>query len=128
MIYSRREFGKLALVGISGAGLIREELFAQAKPNSLINGVQVGTITYSYRSMPDQSAQALLRYVVTDGISAIELMGEPAEQFAGAPSRGPRGGGAGGGRGPGGPGGTGGPGGERSPGAGRGQRQQLTAE
>jgi sugar phosphate isomerase/epimerase len=98
MSYSRREFGKLALAGVSAA-LCERASFAQGKPNSLINGVQVGTITYSYRSMPDQSAEALLNYVVTDGISAIELMGEPAEHFAGAPSRGGRGGGGGGGRG-----------------------------
>src|SRR5262250_2158759 len=95
MNYSRREFGKLALAGVSAAAISERAIFAQGKPNSLINGVQVGTITYSYRSMPDQSAEALLNYVVTDGISAIELMGEPAEQFAGAPSRGVRGGGRG---------------------------------
>lgn len=55
------------------------------KPNSFINGVQIGTITYSFRSMPDQRAEAMLRYVVDAGISAIELMGEPAESFVGAP-------------------------------------------
>lgn len=79
--------------------------FAQAKPNSLIDGVQIGTITYSYRSMPDQSAEATLTYIVDSGIGAIELMGGPVESFAGAPSSG-RGGGPGGrgrgGRGPGG--------------------------
>lgn len=56
-----------------------------AKPDSLINGVQIGTITYSYRSMPDQSAQAILKAVVDSGISAIELMGDPAELYAGRP-------------------------------------------
>ncbi|WP_420459209.1 sugar phosphate isomerase/epimerase family protein [Neolewinella sp.] len=55
------------------------------KPDSRIKGVQIGTITYSYRSMPDQSAEAILGYVVDSGISAVELMGEPAENFAGAP-------------------------------------------
>ena len=55
------------------------------KPDSLINGVQIGTITYSFRSMPDQSAEATLQYVVDAGISAIELMGGPAESFAGMP-------------------------------------------
>jgi hypothetical protein len=79
--------------------------FAQAKPNSLINGVQIGTITYSYRSMPDQGAEATLKYILDSGISAIELMGNTAESFAGAPTSG-RGGGAG--RGAGGPGGPGG--------------------
>ena len=61
--------------------------FAQAKPNSLFNGVQIGTITYSYRDMPDQSAEATLKYILDSGISAVELMGGPVESFAGAPSR-----------------------------------------
>src|SRR6266545_7323289 len=111
MSYTRREFGKLALAGLPAAAVLgrNESIFsAQAKPNSLINGVQIGTITYSYRSMPDQSAEATLKYVVDSGISGIELMGGPVESFAGAPTSG-RGGGAG--RGPGGPGGAGGPGG-----------------
>ena len=69
---------------------------AQArKPNSVIEGVSIGTITYSYRSMPDQSAEATLRYVLESGISQIELMNGPAESFAGAPP-GARGGGGGG--------------------------------
>ena len=64
----------------------------------MINGVHVSTITYSYRSMPDQSAEAILRYVVDSGISAIEFMGGPVEAFAGAPQM-PRGnGGRGGGQ------------------------------
>lgn len=100
---TRREFGRLALAGTPAAVLLggRESLaglFAQAKPNSLIEGVQIGVITYSYRSLPDQSAEAVLRYVVESGISAVELMGGPVEAFAGIPSSG-RGGG---GRGPGG--------------------------
>lgn len=74
------------------------------KPNSMFKGVQIGTITYSYRSMPDQSPEALLKYIVDSGISAVELMGEPAEAFAGVPKNpnaGQRGGfpGGGGGRG-----------------------------
>lgn len=55
------------------------------KPNSLIKGVQIGTITYSFRSMPDQSAEATLKYIVDAGINATELMGDPAETFAGKP-------------------------------------------
>ena len=72
MSYSRREFGRLALAGLPAVAVLsrNEEIFgafAQAKPNSLINGVQVGTITYSYRSMPDQSAEATLKYIVDSG-------------------------------------------------------------
>ena len=101
MEYTRRDFGKLALAGLPGVALLGRgdsilSAFAQAKPNSLINGVQIGTITYSYRAMPDQSAEAVLKYVLDSGISAIELMGGPAESFAGIPSSG-RGGGPGGG-------------------------------
>jgi sugar phosphate isomerase/epimerase len=99
MSYTRREFGKLALAGLPAVAVIgRSEsilgALAQAKPNSVIDGVTIGVITYSYRSMPDQSAEATLKYVVDSGISAIELMGGPVESFAGAPASG-RGGGPG---------------------------------
>jgi len=109
MAYTRREFGKLALAGVPAAALIgRSEsilgAFAQAKPNSRISGVQIGAITYSYRSMPDQSGEATLKYLLDSGLSACELMDGPAEAFAGRPASPGRGGGAGfgGGRGPGG--------------------------
>ena len=106
MAYTRREFGRLALAGLPAAALLGrgESVFgafapAQGKPNSLINGVQIGAITYSYRAMPDQSAQAVLKYVLDSGISAIELMGNSVESFAGAPAQAGRGGGAGRGQG-----------------------------
>src|SRR6187200_1235168 len=112
MDYTRRDFGKLALASLPAAALYDIPLVGaglfQARPNSLINGVQVGTITYSYRSMPDQSAEATLKYVVDSGISAIELMGGPVTAYAQArsgytPSNagrgGARAGGGGGGRG-----------------------------
>jgi sugar phosphate isomerase/epimerase len=35
--------------------------------------------------MPDQSAEAILRYVLESGINRIEFMGGPVEAFAGAP-------------------------------------------
>ncbi len=61
-------------------------LTSREKSQSNINGVQIGAITYSYRSMPDQSAEAVLRNVVNSGISTIELMGDPAERYAGRPA------------------------------------------
>lgn len=105
MLYTRREIGKLALA-VPAAGLVPAWVLGQTKPNSKIDGVQIGTITYSFRSMPEQSAEATLKYTVDSGISAIELMGGPVESFAGAPTGGGRGGG--GGRGPGGGGRQGG--------------------
>src|SRR4051812_49458174 len=99
MAYTRREFGKVALAGVPAALVLgrTESLLsglAQAKPNSLINGVQIGAITYSYRSMPDQTAEATLKYILDSGLSAVELMDTPVETTAGAPASG-RGGGAG---------------------------------
>ena len=91
MKFTRRDFGQLALAGLPAAALARFDvapLFAAERPNSFVNGVQLGVITYSYRQMPDTSATALLGYIVSNGISATELMGEPAEDFAGAPSNG----------------------------------------
>ena len=97
MVYTRREIGKLALMAVPTVSLAESPFAAWAqarKPNSVIGGVNIGTITYSYRSMPDQSAEATLRYVLESGISQIELMNGPAESFAGAP-QGARGGGGG---------------------------------
>ena len=98
MDLSRRDLGKLALAALPASRLL-------AKPNSKFDGVQVGAITYSYRSMPGANdAEALLKYIVDSGVSAIELMGPAAEIYAGSPAAAGRGGGAppaggGGGRG-----------------------------
>lgn len=54
------------------------------KPNSKFGGVQIGAITYSWRSMPG-SAEDVLKYCIEDGISSIELMSPSAEMFAGIP-------------------------------------------
>ncbi|MEZ0542033.1 sugar phosphate isomerase/epimerase family protein [Fibrella arboris] len=90
---TRRQFLGTTAALVSGAVLSSHKLFGAPalirslgdKPNSLIDGVQIGVITYSFRDMPDQSAEATLQYVLDSGISAIELMGGPAETFAGAP-------------------------------------------
>ena len=96
MDLTRRDLGKLALAAIPASNLL-------ARPNSKFDGVQIGVITYSYRSMPGANdAAALLKYIVDSGVSGIELMGPAAEIYAGSPASGGRGGGgAGGGRGPG---------------------------
>lgn len=133
MDLTRRDLGKLALAAIPASRLL-------AKPNSTFDGVQVGVITYSYRSMPGANdADALLKYIVDSGISGIELMGPAAEIYAGSPAAAGRGGGGGGrGRGPDGPApgpgrgpdGAGAPppdGQGRGPGGGRG-RAPLTPE
>jgi sugar phosphate isomerase/epimerase len=89
MNLNRREFARLALTAPAAAwltpSLLRGASSSRPRPNSVINGVNVGAITYSYRSLPDQSAEAILRYVLDSGISQIEFMGGPVEAFAGAP-------------------------------------------
>ncbi len=76
---NRRDFAKFALAALPAA----------AKPNSKFGGVQIGAITYCFRSLPS-SAPELLKYCTDLGISSIELMGDAAENFAGLPvSRGP---------------------------------------
>jgi sugar phosphate isomerase/epimerase len=89
----RREFLIKSALGATGLALTPSWLQGAPsiikswnKPDSLINGVQIGCITYSFRSLPDQSAEATLQYVKDCGISAIELMGDPAETFAGMPA------------------------------------------
>ncbi|MGF1557614.1 MAG: sugar phosphate isomerase/epimerase family protein [Flavobacteriaceae bacterium] len=89
---SRRIFISKSAVATAGIALAGPSLFSAPailkyykKPNSVIQGVQIGVITYSYRSMEDQSAEATLKYITDSGINAIELIGDPAEVFAGRP-------------------------------------------
>lgn len=78
---TRREFGLAAAAASS----------LNAKPNSNFGGVQIGAITYCFRTLPS-SAEDILKYCLELGLSSVELMSEPAELFAGAPPAPPRGG------------------------------------
>jgi len=82
-VLSRRSFmGSMAALG--AVSMVPAKVFgADAKPNSVFGGVQVGVITYSYRSMPG-GAENVLQHVVNSGISSIELMGDVVEKYAGA--------------------------------------------
>jgi sugar phosphate isomerase/epimerase len=89
---SRRQFLGKAAVLLSGTIAGGNPIFGAPSiitglrcNRSLISGIQIGVITYSFREMPDQSAEATLQYLREAGIGAIELMGGPAESFAGAP-------------------------------------------
>ncbi len=70
---------------VASKSAIAENVFGFSNTNSLINGVQVGAITYSFRSLPGSATQ-LLQYCVEANITAIELMGDAIEQYAGAPT------------------------------------------
>lgn len=87
---SRRSFlikGSMASAGLllAGSSVWSKSQFWKGLPNSKFFGVQVGAITYSYRSMPHDIHQ-LLQYIVDSGLSAVELMGEAVEDFAGKPA------------------------------------------
>ncbi len=55
---------------------------AAGKPNSVVNGVRVGCITYSYRGGPD-TAEYTLDCLLKDGLIETELMDGPIRAFAG---------------------------------------------
>ena len=52
--YTRRDFGKLVAAAFPATTLL-------AKPNSRFNGVEIGAITYSFRTLPG-SAEKTLKY------------------------------------------------------------------
>jgi len=84
MNYSRRDFGKIALAGLPMAA-------ALAAPNSKIDGVQIGAISYSFRDLP---VTEIVPDMVKIGLSEVELMSNHAEALAGAPQMPGRGRGA----------------------------------
>ena len=84
MICDRREFGRLALSGLPAAAMLTTPRSAFAALNSRIRGVQIGTITYSFKNdvkKPDE----IIPDLVQIGLSSVELMSNDAELLAGAP-------------------------------------------
>jgi sugar phosphate isomerase/epimerase len=88
---SRRQFLGRTTAAVTGIAMVSNPVFGApafiknlGKPNSKFNGVQIGAITYSFRSLPG-NAEQILKYCMDCNISAIELMGPTAEAFAGAP-------------------------------------------
>jgi len=54
------------------------------KPDSKFGGVQIGAITYSWRSMPG-GLENVIKYCKEAGVSSIELMSGDLEDYLGAP-------------------------------------------
>jgi sugar phosphate isomerase/epimerase len=83
---NRRKFLKNA-AALSSVALLPSALWADtfkiAAP-APVPGINLGVITYSFRSMPGK-LDDLLGYLVELGLNSVELMGEPAEEYAGAP-------------------------------------------
>jgi sugar phosphate isomerase/epimerase len=75
MIYTRRELGKIALAAL-------------APINSKFGGVQIGSVVYSFRGLPDLDAK--IKAMVKIGIGEVELSSTDAETDLGAPTQGLR--------------------------------------
>ncbi|HWE95927.1 MAG TPA: sugar phosphate isomerase/epimerase [Tepidisphaeraceae bacterium] len=78
--------GALALLNRPGASLLAADAPA-GKPDSVINGVRIGAITYSYRGGAS-TAEYTLDCLLKDGLSETELMDGPIRSFAGIGGRG----------------------------------------
>jgi hypothetical protein len=82
MRYTRRDFAKLTFAGVPASLLVANlPVSAFAQINSRIKGVQIGAITYSFRSM---SPPDIIKAYVDIGLGEMELMSNHAEQLAGA--------------------------------------------
>ncbi len=82
---TRRAFLGYAAALAAGAMMPRRGNAATAMagtPNSVFNGVRIGTISYSYRSQ-FTSAEDILAALVTDRLSEVELMGPAIQEYAG---------------------------------------------
>lgn len=94
--FSRRKFLSTAAAATAVAALPFNygfksfaETLAAGKPNSKFGGVQIGAISYSWRSMPG-TPKDVINYCLQAGISSLELMGNVAEDYLGLPPSPPR--------------------------------------
>ncbi len=78
---SRRAFLGSVAAATAHLALLPRAL-AATKPNSVFDGVRIGCITYSYRSMAT-TAEDTLKALLEDGLSEVELMGGPIQLYAG---------------------------------------------
>ncbi len=83
---SRRRFLGSTMSAAAGCLLLPG---CSGRNRSKFNGVQIGTISYSYRDMPG-TAEDILGYLLEAGLGSVELMGNTIEQFAGIPEGPPR--------------------------------------
>ena len=90
---SRRKFlgntAAIAAVSMIPASLMGSSLPAEKKSaktglDSKFGGVQIGAMTYSWRSMPG-GVENIIKYCKEAGISSVELMSGDVEEFLGAP-------------------------------------------
>jgi sugar phosphate isomerase/epimerase len=89
-MYSRREFGRLALAGLALPRLV------EAAADSKVAGVRIGVQTYSYRDLPrpagaDDSVDVIIKAMKESGLTECELFAPQLEPEFSAGARGARG-------------------------------------
>src|SRR5690348_12554631 len=124
MEFTRRDFGKIALVSVPIAGALGAK-----KIDSKFGGVQIGAITYSFNRIASPDPEAIIKAYDEIGLGEAELMSNHCEALAGAPAMPAFGrGGGGAGRAPGAPAAGAPAGASPQKGRGGGGRAQLTPE
>lgn len=88
----RRKLSRRELLGSAAAAaaftmvpsrvLQAAEAPAQKKPNSVFDGVRIGTITYSFRGV-ESTAEGTLQALLECGLSEVELMSGPVDDYVG---------------------------------------------
>src|SRR6202165_2972752 len=87
--YTRREWGKLALVGLPGSAALLNPVFAgpSAKPSSTWAGVHVGmNVPYNFGTRTTMSAEDVLEKCIQLGVGTVELRAQPIEKSLGLPA------------------------------------------
>lgn len=78
----------LATEPLTSVAKVSKEKFTETIINrkniSCFRGVQIGTITYSYRDMSNRAGDMLL-YAFSGGVGSVELMADAAETYTGRP-------------------------------------------
>ena len=84
---NRRKFLTSVALVSSGSLIPNIGFSLPTKKNNILNidsNVTIGTITYSYRSLPSH-LYSIIGYCLDSGISAVELMAGNVENFLGIP-------------------------------------------
>ena len=82
---TRRNFLGTAVIAATALSVAPLAFSCTNDSGSKFGGVQIGVITYSWRSMPSK-ADDILRYCTEGNITSLELMGNVVEEYAGIPA------------------------------------------
>lgn len=85
MLYTRREIGKIALASLAMPALVSSRTLAAQLRDAKVNGVTIGSQTYSFRSI-NNPATRIIQAMKDIGLFEAELMSGDAENLAGIPA------------------------------------------